>query len=141
VVVAEAGLGRQPREVHRRLLAPPALQLWRARQPDAGADGVVRPVQRKRGRRHQRSRPRLRAVRAPEAVREAGQLPRYSRVRRRYGREGTATFRGRAAAQPGPQRRRVRGLEADPRHWLLQLEVRPGGRQDLHRLRHRPLPL
>ncbi len=76
---------RPPADVHAGLLAPPAVQLGRARQRRGRRRPVAGPVRLARRRRAQRSRPRLRAVRPPEPRQRPGHRARHTGVRRGAG--------------------------------------------------------
>ena len=96
--LAEERPGRPPQPVHARLLAPPALELRRARRRPRHPRVLDRPLCGQG--RHRAERPRqppLRAVHASERQRHSGPGQRRARVHRQHRRRGT-----RHASRPRP---------------------------------------
>ena len=79
--VAARGSCQEHEALHARLLAPPALQLWQRGRSRRDAAALAGFVQRRRGGRCRRTRPRLRALRPAEPDRRGGLDPRDPRNR------------------------------------------------------------
>ena len=113
--VAARRPGGAPHHVRPRLLAPPALQLGRERQLAHGAADLAGAVRLWRGRRHQWSRPRLRALRTAGAHRRSRHRSGHPRIRRGHRRQLAVQLAGRPDCQQrGAQQRELRGHQDDP---------------------------
>ena len=95
----------------------------------------------RRRRRAGRSQPQLRALRSDGRKRQARPHEGDSRVRRGDRRRVLHRDQQPQAQQRGAPEQHLRRAEADAPPNELRLQVRPGGRQDVHRRRHRLLPL
>ena len=130
-----ADLAANPTGVRRRVLAPPSVQLERARQQLRRAGPLAGAVRRERGADPRRPRPHLRAIRAADGRRARRPGARDRVVRRRApagdGCTSSHTIRANSLVRETGDTRRA---EADALGRVLRVRVRAGGRQDLHRL-------
>ena len=118
---------RGPRSVrcdlHARDLASPAVQLRVPRQHRRGGPVLGGALRGRRGRRHQRPRPRLRTVRAPDPRRHDRSSTRHPRIRRRHRRSGPPAVRGRRCQQPVATGHQPRHHPVRPAQGLVRLDV------------------
>ena len=112
-------LANHPAPVRGRDVAPPAVQLRLGARQQHGDEGALQgPLRLRRGARHRRARPRLRAVRAADGRRHARQGPRHRPDRGRGPAAGATTRSG-----PIEPNSLVRNATA---YGVLRLSLSPG---------------
>ena len=131
--LAQRRPGGIPCPVHARDLAPSPVQLRGARQRRRGRAVLAGPLRRGRGCRHQRPRPRLRAVRPAGPERPSGPRARYPRIRRRDRRRRPAHLPDDRGQQRAPDGGGARRHPARPPSVVVRVVVHPDDRR-AHRL-------
>ena len=104
----------------------PRFSSGRARQRPEHVRDLGRPLRGRRRDRGQRSRPRLRAVRATDAGRRGRCRDGHPRIHRRHRGRIAAQLRHDPGQQPETEQRHVRRTQADARHDRLRVAVHPG---------------